>query len=109
MKLGITEHIDSAHYIPEHETCGKIHGHTYKIEVTIEGSKKEKGMLIDFRDLKKIVREVLKEYDHCTLNELMEYPTCENLCESIHSKLKDKLEFSFTLRVWEGMNKWAEI
>lgn len=107
MKVGIVDHIDSAHYIPHHKTCGKMHGHTYRIEVVVEG-RKNRGMVIDFYELKKSLREVLNEYDHVSLNEAMENPTCENLCEAIHAKLKKKLKFSFTLRVWEGVDKWVE-
>lgn len=107
MKVGVIEYIDSAHYLPKHKSCGKLHGHTYKIEVTVEGEKKD-GIVIDFHDLRAIVREVLREYDHHPLNELMDFPSCENLCESIYAKLEETLEFPFTLRVWEGRNKWVE-
>ena len=37
MKLGITEFIDCAHFLPGHPKCGQVHGHTYKVEVIIEG------------------------------------------------------------------------
>lgn len=53
MRLGIIEHIDSAHFIPGHKTCEKMHGHTYKIEVKIEGTKDKSGMIIDFYEIKK--------------------------------------------------------
>lgn len=107
MRLGIVEYIDCAHYLPEHESCGRPHGHTYKIEVIIEGEKK-KGIVIDFHELRALVREVLDEYDHRSLNDLLSFPSCENLCESIYAKLREKLPFPFTLRVWEGMDKWVE-
>lgn len=108
MRLGIIEYIDAAHYIPGHETCGTMHGHTYRVEVKVEGPKKESDMVIDFYDLKSIARDILKDYDHTVLNETLENPTCENLCESIYSKLEKKLEFPFTLRIWEGRDKWVE-
>ena len=109
MKLGIVEYIDSAHFLPGHATCGKMHGHTYRVVVTIEGGKKENGMIVDFHYVKEIVRDILNEYDHRPLNDLIKNPTCENLCESIYTKLKDKLNYPFTLRVWEGKNKWIEM
>ena len=40
MKLGITEYIDCAHYLPSHDKCGRLHGHTYTMDVIIEGEKK---------------------------------------------------------------------
>src|SRR2546425_1278148 len=37
MKLGVTEYIDCAHHLPGHERCGSLHGHTYQVDVFIEG------------------------------------------------------------------------
>jgi 6-pyruvoyltetrahydropterin/6-carboxytetrahydropterin synthase len=108
MKLGVIEYIDCAHYIPGHGKCGKLHGHTYKIEVVIEGENKS-GMIMDFTDLRKSIRETLAMYDHSTFNEFLEYPSVENICEMIKNKLRERIPFSFTLRVWEGQGKWAEL
>jgi 6-pyruvoyltetrahydropterin/6-carboxytetrahydropterin synthase len=109
MKVGIVEYIDAAHCLPEHKTCGVMHGHTYRVEVTVEGEKKSNGMVIDFVKLRRIVKNVLKKYDHKVLNDLMEYPTCENFCEHLCKKLEKELDFPFTLRVWEGKGKWIEV
>ncbi len=108
MKLGITEHIDCAHHLPDHDRCGRIHGHTYTIDVVVEGEKKQ-GMVIDFADLKSSVREVLAEYDHRDFNDFLEYPSVENICELLAGKIRDRLSFSFTIRVWEGHGKYAEL
>ena len=108
MKLGITEYIDCAHYLPSHDKCGRLHGHTYTIDVIIEGEKKG-GMVVDFADLKRTVNNILAEYDHRSLNDFLEYPSVENICELLSEKLKERLRFPFTLRVWEGHGKWAEI
>lgn len=108
MKLGVTEYIDCAHFLPGHPKCGTLHGHTYKVELTVEGETTN-GMLVDFGDLKQSAREVLAEYDHRNWNDFLEYPSVENICELLSGKLKDKLPFAFTLRVWEGHGKWAEI
>ena len=72
MRLGIIEYIDSAHYLPEHETCGIVHGHTYKIEIVLEGEKQDSGMVMDFYEIKKGVREILKKYDHKLLNDILQ-------------------------------------
>jgi 6-pyruvoyltetrahydropterin/6-carboxytetrahydropterin synthase len=109
MRIGIIDHIDSAHCIPHHETCNEMHGHTYTIELRVEGRKGESGMVIDFMDLKKILREVLDGYDHRVLNDIIDVPTCENLTEDIRVKLEKKIDMKFTLRVWEGKNKWVEL
>ncbi|WP_292487583.1 6-carboxytetrahydropterin synthase QueD [Methanohalobium sp.] len=108
MRLGIIESIDTAHYLPGHETCGIVHGHTYRVEVVIEG-KKNDGMVMDFADLKKIVKDILKDYDHTLLNNILSYPSSENLCENIYSKLSEKLKMLVKVRIWEGEGKWCEI
>jgi 6-pyruvoyltetrahydropterin/6-carboxytetrahydropterin synthase len=109
MKIGIRTHIDSAHCIPEHETCAEMHGHTYTVELTIEGEKGKGDMVMDFMELKKILKDVLKDYDHRVLNDIIDVPTCENLTEDIRAKLEAKIDMPFVLRVWEGKNKWVEM
>jgi 6-pyruvoyltetrahydropterin/6-carboxytetrahydropterin synthase len=108
VKIGVTEHVDCAHFLPGHPKCGALHGHTYQIEITVEGEIKN-GMVIDFADLKQEIREVLSRYDHRSWNDFLEYPSVENICELLSSKLKERLRFGFTLRVWEGHGKWAEM
>jgi len=108
VKLGITEYIDCAHHLPGHERCGTLHGHTYQIDVSLEGDPKG-GMVLDFADLKKAVRGALAKYDHKDWNTFLEYPTVENICELIHRDLATALKFPFHVRVWEGHGKWAEL
>ena len=108
MRLGVIEYIDSAHFLPGHTKCGSLHGHTYKVEVVIEGENKS-GMIMDFADLKETVRDTLLQFDHKLLNDFLEYPSIENICELIKRKLDERLRLPFTLRVWEGQGKWAEI
>ncbi|KGK98028.1 6-carboxy-5,6,7,8-tetrahydropterin synthase [Methanococcoides methylutens] len=109
MRLGIIEYIDSAHYLPEHETCGIVHGHTYKIEIVLEGEKKENGMVMDFYEIKKTVREILKKYDHKLLNDILQFPSAENMCEHIHADLSENLGYPLSVKVWEGHGKWCEL
>lgn len=109
MRLGVIEYFDAAHYLPEHSTCSKVHGHTYKVEVVIEGEKKEGKMIMDFHDVKAIVRGVIAELDHRLLNELLPYPSAENILEYIFKKLKEKLDYPMRVRLWEGKDKWVEI
>ena len=108
MKLGLSDHMDCAHFLPGHSRCGSLHGHTYKVEIVIEGENKS-GMIMDFADLRKSLRETLKVYDHKSLNEFLEYPSVENICEMLKEHLKGSVPFPFTLRVWEGEGKWAEL
>jgi 6-pyruvoyltetrahydropterin/6-carboxytetrahydropterin synthase len=108
MRLGIREHIDCAHFLPGHARCGQLHGHTYRVEIVIVGEPKD-GMLMDFADLKQEVRAVLARYDHRSWNEFLDYPSVENICERLAGDLRERLAFAFTIRVYEGFGKWAEL
>jgi 6-pyruvoyltetrahydropterin/6-carboxytetrahydropterin synthase len=107
MRLGITDHIDCAHLLAGHAKCGQLHGHTYRVEMTVEGEAKG-GMLLDFAELKAQLRAVLARYDHRHWNDFLDYPTVENITERIAGELAAVVPFPFTLRVYEGHAKWAE-
>jgi 6-pyruvoyltetrahydropterin/6-carboxytetrahydropterin synthase len=107
MRLGVVEHIDCAHFLPGHPKCGQLHGHTYKVELVIEGPSTG-GMVLDFADLRAQARAVLQLYDHRNWNDFLSFPSVENICELLKEKLRERLQFPFTLRVFEGHGKWAE-
>jgi len=108
MRLGITEFVDCAHFLPGHEKCGQIHGHTYKVEVIIEGEAKG-GMIVDFAELRAETRQVLSRYDHRNWNDFLDFPSVENICGLLRRQLEDRIRFPFVIRVWEGHGKWAEM
>jgi 6-pyruvoyltetrahydropterin/6-carboxytetrahydropterin synthase len=109
IKLSRTEFIDAGHYIPGHPKCGRPHGHTYRVDVTIE-QELESDMLLEFGEFKRRVWDVLARYDHVMLNEVMDaVPTVENIAIELHRELKKVLPgFKVTVRVYEGVRKWAE-
>jgi 6-pyruvoyltetrahydropterin/6-carboxytetrahydropterin synthase len=85
-----------------------VHGHTYRVDVTIEGDH-DQGMVVDFNDLKGRTREVLARYDHLHWNDVLEFPSVENICELLSRELKTRIPFPMVIRVWEGNGKWAEL
>jgi 6-pyruvoyltetrahydropterin/6-carboxytetrahydropterin synthase len=119
MKVRITKefYFEMAHALFEHDgPCRNIHGHSYKLEITIKGEADnlnngpKAGMVMDFSDLKKIVNEeIIKEFDHALvlsknvpdvlLNSLKDnkliicdfQPTCENLVSFFAEKLKKRM------------------
>jgi 6-pyruvoyltetrahydropterin/6-carboxytetrahydropterin synthase len=93
--------------LPGHPKCGQLHGHTYRIEVVVEGELAD-GMVLDFADLKTQLRGILGRYDHRHWNDFMEYPTVENICERLAGEIASAVSFPFTVRVYEGDGKWAE-
>ncbi|MBT6068431.1 6-carboxytetrahydropterin synthase QueD [Candidatus Peregrinibacteria bacterium] len=81
MKVSKEFDFEAAHFLPHyHGKCERLHGHSYKLIVTVEGDiEPESGMVIDFVILKKIVKErIIEKLDHYLLNDLMENPTAEN-------------------------------
>ncbi len=119
--------------------CKNVHGHSYKLSVTVIGkpitdnSKVKYGMVIDFSDLKKIVKEeVVDVFDHATVfnkntphielaNELkardhhvilVDYqPTSEMMVIDFASKIKKRLPENiglFSLRLQETETSFAE-
>lgn len=58
----------AAHMVIGHESCGKIHGHSYIVDVEVEGERSGQfGFVIDFKELKGITRSVCKSLDHRVL------------------------------------------
>ena len=95
---------EAAHHLPDYPgKCANIHGHSYRLEVAIEGRvDKETGMVMDFKDISKIVQEhALSVLDHSDLNKTIENPTAENTVKWIWHRLDTHLNLSY-LRLWES-------
>lgn len=54
----------SAHFIPDYERCGRLHGHTYAIHAVIEGETDDTGIIVDFGELKNAMKKIADELDH---------------------------------------------
>lgn len=98
---------DAAHNLTAYRgKCERLHGHTYKLVVKIQGTPDSEGMIIDFVELKKIVEDrVLKKFDHSYINEIIPQPTAENIAEYIFKELYDALKRDncclYEVEVWE--------
>lgn len=131
---------EMAHALPGHDgPCKHIHGHTYELFVTIMGTPIEDpsspkfGMIMDFKDIKSLVREtVTDEFDHALVMRrdtaemlkdssgnvlfhrliLTDYqPTTENLVSEFARRLQQKLPQHVklhSLRLRETMTSYAE-
>jgi 6-pyruvoyltetrahydropterin/6-carboxytetrahydropterin synthase len=108
MRVGRQFHFDSSHVLPGHPKCGVLHGHTYRVEVVVEGDEAA-DMVVDFDALRACVDSVLAELDHAHLNEIVAMPTVENLVRWLRDRLQPSLPQLALLRVWEGEGKWAEL
>lgn len=91
MKITREFTFDSAHQLTDYYgKCERMHGHTYRLQITLEGEVQENGMIIDFVLLKRIVKKhVLDILDHQVLNDILKNPSAENLVIWIWEQLKD--------------------
>jgi 6-pyruvoyltetrahydropterin/6-carboxytetrahydropterin synthase len=76
--------------------CEKLHGHNWRIEVSLTGEKlNDAGLLIDFEEIKEATDRILEELDHSFLNELPQFkdqnPSSENIAAYIFEKLGSTL------------------
>lgn len=94
---------DSAHRLPWHEgKCKNIHGHTYTLHITVKGELDKNGIVIDFGDLKDIVKKnVIEKLDHNDLNNVIDNPTAENLACWIWDQLINELSGLSKVTLWE--------
>lgn len=73
--------------------CDRLHGHNWVVQAVIQGMElDELGMLVDFKQAKRALSEVLERFDHRFLNELQPFsdglnPTAENLSRVIFEEL----------------------
>lgn len=106
-ELSVESHFSAAHHLLNYEgECENIHGHNWKVEITVAGEELDKsGMLIDFKFLKKHLNEVLDKLDHKDLNNVEELkdisPSSENIAKFIYYELKEKLPRLKKVSVWE--------
>ncbi|MGC8663535.1 MAG: 6-pyruvoyl trahydropterin synthase family protein [Thermoplasmata archaeon] len=57
----------ASHFIPYHGKCSRLHGHDYGLRVKIEGDLNDEHMIIDFIELKAILRALVEDMDHHVL------------------------------------------
>lgn len=86
--------------------CQQIHGHNYRVRVSLEGEQlDDTGLLVDFSDLKRLLDELLEPLDHRLLNEVPPFdtlnPTAENLARYLYDELSRQLASRPGLRVAE--------
>jgi 6-pyruvoyltetrahydropterin/6-carboxytetrahydropterin synthase len=88
---------DSAHFlphVPDGHKCKEIHGHTYRLTVSVEGELEEKlEWVMDFAEIKNVIDPIIKSIDHKLLNNIsgLENPTCEIIAVWLWNKIKPKV------------------
>ena len=123
MKITVVKEFwfESAHHLPNYDgDCSRVHGHSYRLQVGFTGTiNPETGMLVDFKDIKKIVKtHVVDVLDHQFLNVVdksgpLTNPTAENMIVWIKEKIEEfiipsgHISLSF-IRLYETVGSYAE-
>ncbi len=96
--------------------CENLHGHNWKIEVVLRGSRLEaSGVLVDFAEVKQAARQLLLELDHKYLNELPFFrdrnPSSENIARYLFESLAARIDTSdrwvYSVSAWESNDACA--
>ena len=103
-----TFRFEAAHSLPnvppEHK-CSRLHGHSYRVDVHVAGPVDEqKGWVMDFGDLKRVVAAVLDGLDHRLLGDIegLANSTSEMIAKYIWDRVKPALPLLAAVTVWES-------
>jgi len=112
-ELLLQSHFAAAHNLRGyHGSCERLHGHNWRIDVVLRARQLDSlGMVVDFRDLKAVLNDLLAAVDHRYLNELPAFqqanPTTENVARWIFDELGGRLPESVAVHkvtAWESDN-----
>ncbi len=111
-ELSIEVGFSAAHQLRGYKgNCENIHGHNWRVQISVIAERlNEIEIGMDFRDLKKISREVILPLDHAFLNEVFPFteknPSSENIAKWIYDSLKKKVNNGnlkvAAVTVWES-------
>lgn len=105
---------EAAHHlphVPETHRCRRLHGHSYRVDLTLGGAPDPlTGFIVDFFDVEKAFAPVLARLDHHLLNEIegLENPTAELIAMWIFDKVKPQLAELVSVRLYETPTSWAD-
>ena len=114
MKITQAFHFEAAHMlprVPETHRCRRLHGHSYRVELELEGPvDPETGFVVDFFDIEAAFGPLLERLDHHYLNEIegLENPTAELIAIWIFERVRPLLSALARVTVFETPDCWAE-
>jgi 6-pyruvoyltetrahydropterin/6-carboxytetrahydropterin synthase len=87
--------------------CENVHGHNYRLVVTVEGGQLDStGLLVDFIDVKRAMGEAVERLDHRFINDIPPFdvlnPSAENIARYFYEEISRKLTARISqVKVWE--------
>jgi len=106
---------DAAHYlpnVPQGHKCGRMHGHTYRVELICMGQiDEDAGWFMDYADIESAWMKIHRQLDHHVLNGIpgLKNPTTEILARWILERLAPELSFLARIRVYESSTTWVQV
>ncbi len=98
-EVTVEQSFAAAHALRNYKgACENLHGHNFKVHVTIEGDTLDKaGMLVDFLDVKALMQEVMQRLDHQNLNDVAPFneeknPSAECIAEYLYAHVSAGLK-----------------
>ena len=97
-EITVEDSFAAGHYLRDYKgKCENPHGHNYKVRVTLTGAELDKaGLLVDFKDLKELMKPVIERLDHQMMNDLAPFakvnPSAENLAKHFYDETSAKLK-----------------
>jgi 6-pyruvoyltetrahydropterin/6-carboxytetrahydropterin synthase len=113
-EVSVDETFAAAHNLRGYKgKCENLHGHNYKVRVTLSGKEVDSvGLLYDFVHLKQVIQSVIRSLDHKYLNELPPFdvlnPSAENIARYIYEQAAKQLHQApngagvSSITVWES-------
>lgn len=104
-EVTVEDSFAAGHYLRNYRgKCENPHGHNYKVRVTLRGAELDKaGLLLDFKDLKEVMKDVIDRLDHQMLNEIEPFktlnPSAENLAKYFYDQASARLKLVTNGRV----------
>jgi len=104
-EVTVEDSFAAGHYLRNYRgKCENPHGHNYKVRVTLAGEQLDKaGLLIDFKDLREVMKQVIDRLDHRMINDLEPFtvvnPSAENLAKYFFDEANGRLRSSTNGRV----------
>jgi 6-pyruvoyltetrahydropterin/6-carboxytetrahydropterin synthase len=97
-EVTVEDSFAAGHYLRDYKgKCENPHGHNYKVRVTLAGPTLDKaGLLLDFKDLKEVMKHVIDRLDHQMLNDIEPFkvlnPSAENIAKYFYDQANGRLQ-----------------